>query len=101
MCVFFFSFNNCIYFSKFILDTIYCKIYKNKVISYLLKNGIWFQLYLHGNNLSTLHEYLPIDILPTELGGEGPPFNPLPWAEKLMNIATEGSLDDEINRRMR
>lgn len=54
------------------------------------KNVIVFlssQIYLHGNNLSTLHEHLPTDILPTELGGTGPAFNPGLWAEPVIHSA--------------
>lgn len=45
------------------------------------------QIYLHGNNLSTLHEHLPTDILPAELGGTGPAFNPGLWAEPVIHLA--------------
>jgi len=46
-----------------------------------------WQIYLHGNNLSTLHEHLPTDILPAELGGTGPAFNPGLWAEPVIHSA--------------
>ncbi|KAK6626580.1 hypothetical protein RUM44_009054 [Polyplax serrata] len=59
------------------------------VIKPFLKDKVKERIYLHGNNLSTLHEYIPKDILPAELGGEGPPFNPLIWAEKLMSQPLE------------
>lgn len=42
---------------------------------------------MHGNNLSTLHEHLPTDILPAELGGTGPAFNPGLWAEPVIHSA--------------
>ncbi|EFN65174.1 Retinaldehyde-binding protein 1-like protein 1 [Camponotus floridanus] len=45
------------------------------------------KIYLHGNNLSTLHEHLPTDILPAELGGTGPAFNPGLWAEPVIHLA--------------
>lgn len=45
------------------------------------------QIYLHGNNLSSLHEHLPTDILPAELGGTGPAFNPGLWAEPVIHSA--------------
>lgn len=48
---------------------------------------ISLQIYLHGNNLSTLHEHLPTDILPAELGGTGPAFNPGLWAEPVIQLA--------------
>ncbi|XP_011168755.2 clavesin-2 [Solenopsis invicta] len=45
------------------------------------------KIFLHGNNLSTLHEHLPTDILPAELGGTGPAFNPGLWAEPVIHSA--------------
>nr|CAD7413445.1 unnamed protein product [Timema poppensis] len=46
------------------------------------------RLFVHGNNLSSLHEAVPRDVLPPELGGEGPPFSPLMWARQLMQYTT-------------
>lgn len=37
--------------------------------------------------MSTLHEHLPTDILPAELGGTGPSFNPGLWAEPVIHSA--------------
>lgn len=54
-----------------------------------LKDKSKEKIYLHGNNLSTLHDFVSKDVLPTELGGEGPPYNPLFWAEKLMSVPLE------------
>ncbi|XP_078045647.1 clavesin-2 [Augochlora pura] len=51
------------------------------------------KIYLHGNNLSTLHEHLPTDILPAELGGTGPAFNPGLWADPVIHSAMK---DDEL-----
>lgn len=45
------------------------------------------KIYLHGNNLSTLHDHLPTDILPAELGGTGPAFSPGLWAEPVIHLA--------------
>lgn len=45
------------------------------------------KIFLHGNNLTTLHEHLPTDILPAELGGTGPAFNPGLWAEPVIHSA--------------
>lgn len=55
------------------------------------------KIYLHGNNLSTLHRFLPLDILPAEFGGTGPAFNPGFWAEPVIHSAlmeTELIVDD-------
>ncbi|GBP16691.1 Clavesin-2 [Eumeta japonica] len=40
------------------------------------------RIVLHGNNLSTLHDALPLDILPAELGGEGPSYNSERWLQE-------------------
>ena len=37
--------------------------------------------------MSTLHQHLPTDILPAELGGTGPAFNPGLWAEPVIHSA--------------
>jgi len=69
-----------------------------------------FQIHLHGNNLGKLHEFVSSDILPPELGGEGPALDPLVWTQKLIDSAIadatastlsqiESSLDDEVHGR--
>lgn len=55
------------------------------VIKQFLKDKIKERIYVHGNNLSTLFDYVPRDILPTELGGEQSSYNPNTWIERLMN----------------
>uniref|UniRef100_A0A0A9WH41 Clavesin-2 n=2 Tax=Lygus hesperus TaxID=30085 RepID=A0A0A9WH41_LYGHE len=52
-----------------------------------LKEKTKKKIYVHGNNMSTLHEHIPVDVLPTELGGEGHPYSPTVWAHSL----TQGS----------
>jgi hypothetical protein len=54
------------------------------VIKPFLKDKTREHIKLHGTNLSTLHEVVPRDILPPELGGEGPQFNPLLWYHTLL-----------------
>lgn len=49
------------------------------VIKPYLKAKTRERIVLHGNNLSTLHDSLPLDILPAELGGEGPSYNSERW----------------------
>lgn len=49
-----------------------------------LKDKTKEKIYMHGNNMSTLHEYVSKDILPAELGGEGPSFNPSVWSDQLL-----------------
>lgn len=54
------------------------------VIRPFLKEKTRERIKLHGGNLSTLHDCVARDILPTELGGEGPTFNPLNWYHELL-----------------
>lgn len=49
------------------------------VVKPYLKAKTRERICLHGNNLSTLHDALPLDILPAELGGEGPSYNSKKW----------------------
>ncbi|XP_030751279.1 clavesin-1-like [Sitophilus oryzae] len=48
-----------------------------------LKEEIKERIFSHGNNLSTLHEEVHKDILPAELGGEKPSYNPGSFLELL------------------
>lgn len=54
------------------------------VIKPFLKDKTKQRIYVHGNNLSTLHDCVAKDILPAELGGEQPSYNPELWLAKLM-----------------
>lgn len=51
---------------------------------------------MHGtSNLSTLHENVAKDILPTELGGDGPALNNENWYNTLMeSLRTEESIEN-------
>lgn len=68
-CTWLISFN-------FLTSILYCNCY-----------FFCYKIYLHGNNLSTLHEHLQTDILPSEFGGTGPAFNPSLWAEPVIHSA--------------
>ncbi|KAJ8911069.1 hypothetical protein NQ315_008204 [Exocentrus adspersus] len=46
------------------------------VIKPFLNDKIKERIYVHGNNLSNLHELVHKDILPAEMGGEQPSYNP-------------------------
>ncbi|XP_050302683.1 clavesin-1-like [Anthonomus grandis grandis] len=46
------------------------------MIKPFLKEEIKERIFKHGNNLSTLHELVHKDVLPAELGGEQPSYNP-------------------------
>lgn len=54
------------------------------VIKPFLRGKTKERIYVHGNNLSTLHEYLTRDILPSDLGGEGPSHSTEPWLARLL-----------------
>lgn len=49
------------------------------------------RIVLHGNNLSTLHDALPLDILPAELGGEGPSYNSERWLNEFYRNESKDS----------
>ncbi|RXG73017.1 Clavesin-2, partial [Armadillidium vulgare] len=49
-----------------------------------LKEKLRDRIFVHGNNLHTLHSNVPPRILPAELGGEGGEYNAQIWATKLI-----------------
>lgn len=53
------------------------------VIKPFLKEKTKDRIFVHGNNLSTLHDCIAKDILPTEMGGEQPSYNPEVWLKKV------------------
>lgn len=55
------------------------------VIKPFLKDKTKERIYVHGNNLSTLHDYVTKDILPAEMGGEQPSHNPEIWLKKIID----------------
>ncbi|XP_055852731.1 clavesin-2-like isoform X1 [Episyrphus balteatus] len=54
------------------------------VIKPFLKDKTRERFKLHGTNLATLHECIAKDILPPDLGGEGPSVNTLDWYHVLL-----------------
>lgn len=54
-------------------------------------------LIMHGANLSTLHNFIVRDVLPTELGGETKSINPLDWFHALL----ESSQNPKSNQSYR
>lgn len=62
------------------------------VIRPFLKEKTKDKIFLHGNNLSTLHDYVAKDILPAELGGEAPSYNPLLWANEMLELPSVGRM---------
>ncbi|KAF2886999.1 hypothetical protein ILUMI_19174 [Ignelater luminosus] len=59
------------------------------VIKPFLKDKTKERIYVHGNNLSTLHDYVAKDILPAEMGGEQPSHNPEIWLKKVISAGTQ------------
>lgn len=53
------------------------------VIKPFLQEEIKERIFSHGNNLSTLHELVHKDVLPAELGGEQPSYNPRSFLDSL------------------
>ncbi|XP_018327960.1 clavesin-1 [Agrilus planipennis] len=49
-----------------------------------LKDKSKDRIFVHGNNLSTLHDHVHRDILPAEFGGEQPSYNPETWLKKVL-----------------
>jgi hypothetical protein len=43
------------------------------------------QIYLHGNDLQSLHKHIPIECLPQEYGGLQPPFDNQIWRESIFD----------------
>lgn len=64
------------------------------IIKPFIKEKTKQKIYLHGTNLSTLHESVSKDVLPPELGGEGPSFNSMIWAEKMLRESTPPGTQD-------
>lgn len=58
-----------------------------RVIKPFLKDKTKDRIYVHGNNLSTLHDYVARDILPTEMGGEKASYNPEIWLKTITETA--------------
>ncbi|XP_014276160.1 clavesin-2 [Halyomorpha halys] len=53
------------------------------ILKTFLKEKTSKKIFVHGNNLVSLHSHVTPAILPSELGGEGPPFSPTSWAHSL------------------
>uniref|UniRef100_A0A336M0D5 CSON009466 protein n=1 Tax=Culicoides sonorensis TaxID=179676 RepID=A0A336M0D5_CULSO len=68
------------------------------LIKTTLKEKTRKKIRMHGTNLSTLHESVAKDILPTELGGDGPALNNENWYNTLMeSMKAHENFDNIIN----
>ncbi|XP_050423615.1 clavesin-2-like isoform X2 [Adelges cooleyi] len=54
------------------------------VVKPFLKDKTKRKIIMHGLNLNTLHNYFPKDVLPSELGGELPPYDSRTWLKCLL-----------------
>lgn len=52
-----------------------------------------FQIFMHGNNLNSLHQLIHPEILPSELGGMMPPYDMGTWARTLLDHAYDEETD--------
>lgn len=50
-----------------------------------IDNDIILQIITHGNDLSSLHRYIPKNILPKEYGGELEAFDNTKWREQIID----------------
>lgn len=46
---------------------------------------VYIQIFLHGNNLNSLHQLIHPEILPSEFGGMLPPYDMGTWARTLLD----------------
>ena len=51
------------------------------------------QIFMHGNNLNSLHQLILPEILPSELGGMLPPYDMGTWARTLLDHAYDEDSD--------
>lgn len=51
------------------------------------------QIFMHGNNLNSLHQLIHPEILPSELGGMMPPYDMGTWARTLLDHAYDEESD--------
>lgn len=51
------------------------------------------QIFMHGNNLNSLHQLIHPEILPSELGGMMPPYDMGTWARTLLEHAYDEETD--------
>lgn len=66
------------------------------VMKPFLKDKTKEKIFMHGNNLTTLHSHIHREILPAELGGSGPPYNNEYWAKQLIGDESFSYSDKQI-----
>ncbi|CAF93856.1 unnamed protein product, partial [Tetraodon nigroviridis] len=55
--------------------------------------SVRLQIFMHGNNLNSLHQLIHPEILPSELGGMMPPYDMGTWARTLLEHAYDEETD--------
>lgn len=55
--------------------------------------SLTLQIFMHGNNLNSLHQLIVPEILPSELGGMMPPYDMGTWARTLLDHAYDEETD--------
>lgn len=60
-----------------------------------LKDKIRKRIHVHGSNLNSMHQLICKDILPPELGGEGPCVNNLDWIHFLVECSQSSDIPKE------
>ncbi|CAB1434980.1 unnamed protein product [Pleuronectes platessa] len=63
------------------------------VIRPFLKDKTRKRIFMHGNNLNSLHLLIHPEILPSELGGMMPPYDMGTWARALLDHAYDEETD--------
>ncbi|KAI9547338.1 Clavesin-2 [Dissostichus eleginoides] len=63
------------------------------VIRPFLKDKTRKRIFMHGNNLNSLHLLIHPEILPSELGGMMPPYDMGTWARALLDHAYDEDTD--------
>ncbi|XP_075453292.1 clavesin-2 isoform X2 [Ascaphus truei] len=58
------------------------------------------QIFLHGNNLNSLHQLIHPEILPSEFGGMLPPYDMGTWARTLLDHEYDDESDYNVDYRM-
>ncbi|XP_028296478.1 clavesin-2 isoform X1 [Gouania willdenowi] len=65
------------------------------VIRPFLKDKTRKRIFMHGNNLNSLHQLLQPEILPSELGGMMPPYDMGTWARTLLQHSYDEDTDTD------
>ncbi|GCB67678.1 hypothetical protein scyTo_0005177, partial [Scyliorhinus torazame] len=65
------------------------------IIKPFLKDKTRKRIFLHGNNLNSLHQLIHPEYLPSEFGGTLPPYDMGTWARTLLGKCHEQQMENE------